>query len=174
MGDVWAALRPRMPSDLGRADWLAAINAYYIANSADLKPLPGVVQTVTTLAARGIHQVCVSNSHRSVVRANLEALRLSPYITFAIALDDVCSGKPDPEPYLCVVERLRLQPNEVLAVEDSETGVASAVAAGMSVALCADVPIERPDCVTRVTKISDILGWPALRPSRREPISPAP
>lgn len=43
MADAWAALRPRMPAELGPADWLAAITAYYIANSGDLKPLPGVV-----------------------------------------------------------------------------------------------------------------------------------
>jgi HAD superfamily hydrolase (TIGR01509 family) len=174
MADVWAALRPRMPADLGPADWLAAINAYYIANSGDLKPLPGVVQTVAALAARGIPQVCVSNSNRPVVRANLAALGLSSYLAFAISLDDVSNGKPDPEPYLRVVERLQLQPNEVLAVEDSRTGVASAVAAGMTVALCADLPIERPDLVTRVVDIAEILGWPGLWRSRHEPPVQAP
>jgi HAD superfamily hydrolase (TIGR01509 family) len=174
MADVWAALRPRMPADLGPADWLAAINAYYIANSGDLKPLPGVVQTVAALAARGIPQVCVSNSSRPVVRANLAALGLSSYLAFAISLDDVSNGKPDPEPYLRVVERLQLQPNEVLAVEDSRTGVASAVAAGMTVALCADLPIERPDLVTHVVDIAEILGWPGLWRSTRDPPVQAP
>jgi hypothetical protein len=67
-----------------------------------------------------------------------------------------------------------LQPNEVLAVEDSRTGVASAVAAGMTVALCADLPIERPDLVTRVVDIAEILGWPGLWRSRREPPVQAP
>jgi len=77
------------------------------------KPLPGVVQTVAALAARGIPQVCVSNSNRPLTRANLAALGLSSYLAFAISLDDVSNGKPDPEPYLRVVERLQLQPNEV-------------------------------------------------------------
>jgi HAD superfamily hydrolase (TIGR01509 family) len=168
VADVWTALRPRMPADLDRAEWFAAINAYYIANSADLKPLAGVVETIATLAARGVDQVCVSNSHRPVVRANLEALGLSAYIAFAITLEDVHNGKPDPEPYRCAVERLQLQPNEVLAVEDSKTGVVSAIAAGMSVALCADLPVDRPDRVTRILGVADILAWPSLRPPMRE------
>ncbi len=82
MGDVWTALRRRMPAGLAELEWLAAINAYYIDNSGDLKPLLGVVETVTTLAAHGVPQVCVSNSHGSIVRANLEALGLSQHIAF--------------------------------------------------------------------------------------------
>ena len=99
------------------------------------------------------------------MRANLEALDLSKHIAFMIALDDVRHGKPDPEPYRRVVERLHLEPNEVLAVEDSATGIASAVAAGLSVALCADLPIERPDRVARIADVADVLTWPELSPS---------
>ena len=172
--DVWMSLRRRMPASLARSDWIAAINAYYVANSGDLRPLSGVVETVATLAARGILQVCVSNSHRSIVSANLEALGLSRHIAFAIALEDVRRGKPDPEPYRRVVERLCLPPSEILAVEDSATGVASAVAAGLSVALCADAPMAWPEEVTRVVDVAEILCWPELDLPERGPVPPGP
>jgi beta-phosphoglucomutase-like phosphatase (HAD superfamily) len=96
--------------------------------------------------------------HRSIVRANLESLGLSKHTAFRIALDDVRHGKPDPEPFRRVVERLHLEPNEVLAVEDSATGVASAVAVGLSVDLCADLPIERQDRA-RIADVAEILTW---------------
>jgi len=51
-GDVWTILRRRMPEGLAQVEWLAAINAYYIDNSRDLKPLSRVIETVATLAAR--------------------------------------------------------------------------------------------------------------------------
>lgn len=47
--------------------------------------------------------------------------------------DDVTRHKPDPEAYLLAIERLNLSPDECLAFEDSEIGIASACAAGISV-----------------------------------------
>lgn len=47
--------------------------------------------------------------------------------------DDVTRHKPDPEAYLLAIERLNLSPVECLAFEDSEIGIASANAAGISV-----------------------------------------
>jgi beta-phosphoglucomutase-like phosphatase (HAD superfamily) len=55
-----------------------------------------VVETIAALALREIPQVCVSNSHRTIVNANLEALGILPQIDFIVALDDVVKGKPDP------------------------------------------------------------------------------
>jgi beta-phosphoglucomutase-like phosphatase (HAD superfamily) len=45
--------------------------------------------------------------------------------------DDVVNGKPDPEPYLVGAAKLGLAPAECVAVEDSPTGAASALAAGI-------------------------------------------
>jgi beta-phosphoglucomutase len=47
--------------------------------------------------------------------------------------DEVTSHKPDPEAYLFATKQLKLSPDECLAFEDSEIGVASARAAGISV-----------------------------------------
>ena len=47
--------------------------------------------------------------------------------------DEVTCHKPDPEAYLLAIEQLKLPPDECLAFEDSEIGVASARAAGISV-----------------------------------------
>lgn len=52
-----------------------------------------------------------------------------------VAYEDVPTGctKPEPDPYLRGADRLGLLPEECIAVEDSEPGVASARAAGMRV-----------------------------------------
>ncbi len=42
-------------------------------------------------------------------------------------------GKPDPEPYLAACRKLGLAPAEVVAVEDSRSGVTSARAGGLYV-----------------------------------------
>ncbi len=85
------------------------------------------------LAARGVAQACVSNSGRTIVDANIEALGIGKIIAFSISLDDVSSGKPDPEPYREAARRLGAEPQAVVAVEDSGAGARSARAAGLYV-----------------------------------------
>ena len=55
---------------------------------------------------------------------------LSPSIVAIVAAEDVERGKPDPGGYLRALELLGLEPDEAVAVEDSEVGVAAAKAAG--------------------------------------------
>ena len=82
---------------------------------------------------RGVAQACVSNSGRTIVDANIEALGIGEVITFSLSLDDVSSGKPDPEPYREAARRFALPAADVVAVEDSGAGARSARAAGLYV-----------------------------------------
>lgn len=131
MHDVWAILRPRLPRWLDRDVWLAAIEAAYVSGIDDLRPNPEAVPTILALAERGNRQVAVSNSARGIVDANLTALGIARVLEFSVSLDDVAHGKPAPEPYALAATRLGLAPHRILAVEDSDTGLASARAAGL-------------------------------------------
>lgn len=131
MGDVWLILRDRLPPTLREGDWIDAINRHYVSGRHSLVAIPRAAETIRDLHLLGISQVCVSNSCRTVVDANLDALGISPYIDFSISLDDVSEGKPSPLPYQMAAERLGLAPGSVVAVEDSSTGVRSANAAGL-------------------------------------------
>jgi HAD superfamily hydrolase (TIGR01509 family) len=161
IADVWIALRPRMPDVLHESEWIAAIAAHYIENCRELAPLPDVVETIAALALREIPQVCVSNSHQTIVIVNLQALGILPQIDFIVALDDVVKGKPDPEPSRATAW-LRLTLSEVLAVEDSVAGVASASGAGLQVALYGAGEAAVPDGVMRIASARDILQLPGL------------
>lgn len=133
MYDVWDILRPRLPQTLDRALWLQAIDRHYAENTQHLQPVADAVAAIKALAARQVPQVCVSNSGRAVVDANLAALGILEHISFSISLDDVAEGKPHPEPYLSACTRLGLEPATVLAVEDSRSGALSARRAGLTV-----------------------------------------
>lgn len=133
MPDVWKILRSRLPEGLEEAAWLNAIVERYVERAGELQPLPGALEVMQMLSDAGIRQVCVSNSSRSVVDANLRALAILDRIDFSISLDDVGAGKPHPEPYLTAAQRLGFAPEEVAAVEDSVAGATSARAAGMRV-----------------------------------------
>jgi HAD superfamily hydrolase (TIGR01509 family) len=133
MRDVWTALKPRFPVSVDRKTWNAAIQRFYIARAPSLSPIPGAVEAVRALAAKGVAQACVSNSGRAIVDANLEALQIRPAISFSISLEDVSAGKPDPEPYREAARRFALPAAAVVAVEDSGAGARSARAAGLYV-----------------------------------------
>jgi HAD superfamily hydrolase (TIGR01509 family) len=133
MRDVWTALKPRFPVSVERKTWIAAIERFYIARAPSLSPIPGALDAVRALAAKGVAQACVSNSVRAIVDANLEALQIRPAISFSISLEDVSAGKPDPEPYREAARRFALPAAAVVAVEDSGAGAHSARAAGLYV-----------------------------------------
>jgi HAD superfamily hydrolase (TIGR01509 family) len=132
--DVWTALRDRFPQDLDREIWMTAIEVYYDANRQKLRPIDGAVEVVQQVAELGILQACVSNSRRVTVDANIAALGIAENILFSISLDDVDHGKPAPHPYRLAIRKIDMQSDEVIAVEDSETGARSARAAGLKVA----------------------------------------
>lgn len=155
MGDVWNILQPRLPPRLAEADWLAAINRHYVDHRHELVAVPQAVETIGALAKRGLRQVCVSNSGRLIVDANLDALGVAPHIAFSISLDDVAAGKPDPWPYAEACRRLGLEPPQVLAVEDSRTGIASAQAAGLP---CAALGFESGEGAVGIGSLSELIA----------------
>jgi len=122
---------------------------------------------MTTTAARGagVRMVCVSNSVRRIVDANIAALGIAGDIAFSISFDDVPHGKPHPAPYAMAASRLGLAPAQVAAVEDSETGAISANAAGLRVFGIATEHLAVPGAELTVARLDDlitpILGVPA-------------
>jgi HAD superfamily hydrolase (TIGR01509 family) len=131
--DVWTALRGRFPQDLDRKVWMTAIEAYYDANRQRLRPIDGAVEVVRQLSELGVVQACVSNSRRVTVDANIAALGIADNILFSVSLDDVDHGKPDPHPYRLAIRKIDMQSEEIIAIEDSETGARSATTAGLKV-----------------------------------------
>jgi HAD superfamily hydrolase (TIGR01509 family) len=131
--DIWEALKPRFPAGSSFKTWIAAIEDYYVAHAGELEPIPGAPEAIRKLAELGIAQGCVSNSGRTIVDANIEALGIGTIIAFSLSLDDVSSGKPDPEPYREAAHRFALPAAAVVAVEDSGAGARSARAAGLYV-----------------------------------------
>ncbi len=63
----------------------------------------------------------------------VRALDLEGSLDLVLAREDVQNGKPDPEIYLLAAQKLEVQPQDCLVIEDSPNGVRAGVAAGMNV-----------------------------------------
>ena len=93
---------------------------------------PGAVELLAALREEEVPCVLVTMSYRRFVDPVLTAL---PEGTFAdlVTGDAVSMGKPHPEPYLTAARSVAVSPRHCLAIEDSDTGARSAVAAGCTV-----------------------------------------
>jgi beta-phosphoglucomutase len=98
-------------------------------------------------AAERVPVAVVSGAFRVEIEPVLEVVGLIPLVSTLVAAEDVANGKPDPEAYERAVAELGVQAADVVAFEDTEAGVASAVAAGLRcVALRGTVAPERLTC----------------------------
>ena len=80
---------------------------------------------------RGLSLALVTNAPSENVEAVLLALELREFFDEVVLSDEVGNVKPDPAPYREALERLGVAPAEALAFEDSTSGIASAVGAGI-------------------------------------------
>jgi HAD superfamily hydrolase (TIGR01509 family) len=93
---------------------------------------PGARELLADLHSRGVPCALVTMSWQRFVAPILAEL---PADTFASVVtgDRVELGKPHPEPYLLAAAELGVAPEACVAIEDSNTGAKSAVAAGCTV-----------------------------------------
>jgi len=94
--------------------------------------------------------VC-SNSIRNTIEVMMERSGLIDYLNFIISNQDVKNGKPDPEMYTLAMNKLKLNPDECLIVEDNENGFKAAIASGANL-----FKVENPDDVTYFNIINRI------------------
>ena len=91
---------------------------------------PGARELLLAARDAGLPCALVTMSYESFARVLVDSL---PAGTFEVVVtgDMVEHGKPHPEPYLRAAHNLALAPEQCVAIEDSATGVRSAVAAGV-------------------------------------------
>ncbi|KXT79006.1 Beta-phosphoglucomutase [Streptococcus sp. DD13] len=94
--------------------------------------MPGVEAYLTNLSVDQRCAVC-SSSPRKRGKRILQYLGLYEKMDFCLFVDDVERAKPDPLPYLKVLDHFQLTANQALAFEDSISGVQSAQAAKIEV-----------------------------------------
>ena len=90
---------------------------------------PGAFELVSALQEADIPQAIVTTSPLAMTRLVADALPPGAVHTI-VAGEHVQNGKPDPEPYLTAARNLGVEPASCIAIEDSPTGLAAAIAAG--------------------------------------------
>jgi HAD superfamily hydrolase (TIGR01509 family) len=98
----------------------------------DLPLMPGATEAVRRLAARWPLGLA-SSSPPVLIETVLDAAGIRSLFRVTVSTEDVPHGKPAPDVYLTVAERLGFAPGRCVAVEDSSNGLRSAATAGLHV-----------------------------------------
>ncbi len=93
---------------------------------------PGVPDILAEAKAENVPVVLVTNTRRHVAQPCIDAMGEEKF-TATVCSDEVEHGKPAPDPYLRGAMLAGAEPGECLAIEDSATGVRSALDAGCRV-----------------------------------------
>ncbi|MFW5684526.1 MAG: HAD-IA family hydrolase, partial [Spirochaetota bacterium] len=98
------------------------------------------VELVRYLSLHGVPLGVGTSSRSRVLRRMLDEAGLSHYFAATVGSDEVAHPKPEPDIFLRVAERLGVDPEHCLVVEDSQYGVRAATNAGMMVVALPGAP----------------------------------
>jgi HAD superfamily hydrolase (TIGR01509 family) len=134
--EVAGGILERRLEEPGRAPALIEeLNELVVAElEHGVEAMIGARELLGELRLRGTPLGLVSNSPLSFVRRSLQIVGFEDRFDAVISAHEVAAPKPSPEPYLEACRRLGVVAGpDVVALEDSPTGVAAARAAGLTV-----------------------------------------
>jgi beta-phosphoglucomutase-like phosphatase (HAD superfamily) len=126
----------------------------------EVAPTAGAATTLEAAFRNGwaVGVVTANTSARS--RAWLARTRLASYVDIVVGGDEVCLGKPEPEPYRIALARSGCASEFSIAVEDSPNGVKSALGAGIrsyGVASGERAAMEWPGSVRLISALDELI-----------------
>jgi beta-phosphoglucomutase len=140
-----------------RPELVAERVSRYQARAADGSTVGPAAREAVRYAAKRAQLAVVSGAARVEIESVLTSAGLTELISLVVAADDVEAGKPDPEGYIRALELLDRRPDEAVAFEDSEAGVAAAKAAGLRcIALEGTVEVDRLAAADEIVGALDV------------------
>lgn len=132
-----------------RAPGLDEVQARVVQRVAALiteraEPMTFALEALTDVRRRGLRLGLASSSPMVIIEAALARLGVAPLFGCVRSAEHLARGKPDPEVYLLACADLGVAPRHAVAVEDSQSGILAARAAGMSVVAVPDPRAHRP------------------------------
>jgi HAD superfamily hydrolase (TIGR01509 family) len=100
------------------------------------KPVPmkeGVWSLLQYLKKEGVKRAVVTSTRKRNALIKLSNAKILHFFDIVLGGDQVLNGKPNPEVYLTVSQKLNEPPTKCLALEDSDNGVLAAYNAGLIV-----------------------------------------
>jgi beta-phosphoglucomutase len=107
-------------------------NGYYLDSLSEMSPadaLPGAIELVSDAKDRGL-KVAIGSSSKNAPFV-LERLGIAEMFDAVADGNSVTDAKPAPDLFLAAAELLDVPPERCIVIEDAESGIDAALAAGM-------------------------------------------
>lgn len=138
IGHSWVQIHEGLRSRYPKLRWNQEqlISATFVCrvkllDEVGLNVLPGALEVLQRFSE--LPKAIVTGSSRAEMRHALHAMKVVEKFEFALASEDVARSKPAPDGYLLAAEKLAVAPKSCVVIEDSESGIAAGIAAGMTV-----------------------------------------
>jgi HAD superfamily hydrolase (TIGR01509 family) len=149
-----AHLDRHRPADVGFDD--LALHARSIRNDYveqhGLSMKAGSAELLGLLRNRGVKIGLATSTYAERTRENLQKANIAAYFQVIVCGDQIERSKPYPDIYLKALKELQSDPEESIAIEDSDHGIMAAHAAGIRVIYVPDIKeidAETRGCVHR-------------------------
>ena len=113
-------------------DFINAIKQQYTMEmiQVNCKPTFQHEYAMAKLKEKGYLCAVCSNSVRNTIIQMMTKAGLLQYIDLILSNEDVVNSKPDPETYIKAMEKLHVEADECIILEDNKNGIQAAIASG--------------------------------------------
>ncbi|WP_208292377.1 HAD family hydrolase [Sphingobacterium paludis] len=123
--------------------WKETRAAYARADMRTIGLMPHAKEILEDLQQAGKRIALVTSSYQTTVDTVLGHHGLLGFFEFFITRERVEQPKPDPEPYALAIKSMALPADEIVAIEDTSTGLKAAQGAGLSCIAVSRQQVER-------------------------------
>ncbi len=119
--------------DIKPEEMAAYKQAHYleVLESGEIAPVPGSVELIKALHKAGIPLGLATSSNVRVMNTVLDIFGIRPYFTSILSGGELPESKPHPAIYLLSAQRLGVESQDCVVLEDTTNGVMAAKGAGM-------------------------------------------
>ena len=99
----------------------------------NLSPMPGLQELFQWMKERNLKAGLVTSTSAKYIITALNRIKMTDYFSVIVCGDMCEKRKPYPDGYLKAIQLLQAEKDEVVAIEDSSTGIHAAIQAGIDV-----------------------------------------
>lgn len=136
--------------------WKETREAYAETGMKTILLMPYAKEILSDLKNAGKRIGLVTSSYQTTVDTVLGHHGLLDYFEFFVTRERVTDPKPAPEPYLLALSQLQLPGEQVVAIEDTSTGLRAAQGAGLTCIAVSKQAVERSRLTAAAYLVDDL------------------
>ncbi|MBW4624487.1 MAG: HAD-IA family hydrolase [Brasilonema octagenarum HA4186-MV1] len=140
-----------------------------------LKPLSGFLELIAWTDTHQLKRALVTNAPRLNVQFVLEVLEIKEVFHTVVIAENEIAAKPNPAPYQVALNNLGITAEQAIALEDSPSGIRSAVGAGIRTigvtTTQESIVLQSFGAFMTVPDFTDLQLWTLLNSSVQEDVA---